>query len=123
VEKGQESTRNDEQRSNCCYQKGGILQIEWLSNRAKACDFTTGQWSILPECPHYDFSLVVVNNFLTVVCGELLGEPTNVLLSLVGEGKDRKWLKICPPMPTKRFRTTAVCSETSLVVVGGTMSI
>jgi len=93
------------------------------SPTVQACDFTTGQWSILPECPHYDFSLVVVNNFLTVVGGELLGEPTNVLLSLVGEGEDRKWLKIYPPMPTKRFQTTAVCSETSLVVVGGTMSI
>ena len=89
----------------------------------RACDFTTEQWSVLPECPHSDFSLVVVNNFLTAVGGELSGEPTNTLLSLVGQGEDRKWLKIYPPMPTKRFRTTAVCSETSLVVAGGAMSI
>lgn len=75
--------------ANAVIRRVGYFKLSG-SPTVQACDFTTGQLSILPECPHYNFSLVVVNNFFTVVGGELLGEPTNVLLSLIGEGKDRK---------------------------------
>ena len=42
-------------------------------------------------------------------------EVTNTLLSLT----DNIWTKQFPPMPTKRWWTTAVCSGRSLVVSGG----
>ena len=81
-----------------------------------AYNSTTNEWSQLPECPNCDFSLAVVNSLLTAIGGKTpTNELTNSLLSLT----DNKWIKRFPPMPTKRWVTSAVCSGRSLVVAGG----
>ena len=84
--------------------------------------FEEDQWTALPECPHYDSALTVVNNQLTTVGGshDRRGEaPTNSLASLTGEGKDRKWVEHFPRMPTSRYCLAAVCRGTSLIAAGG----
>ena len=77
---------------------------------------TDNKWSELPECPNSGFSLAMVNSLLTAIGGNTPNNRvTNSLLSLT----DNKWTKKFPPMPTKRWLTTAVCSGRSLVVAGG----
>ena len=80
-------------------------------------DSADNNWSELPECPKYTFSLAMVSNLLTAIGGMTpKGDYTNSLLSLT----DMKWMKQFPPMPTKRWLTAVVCSGRSLVVAGGT---
>ena len=58
----------------------------------------------------------MVNSLLTAIGGQTSNyDVTNSLLSLA----DSKWTKQFPPMPTKRWLTTAVCSGRSLVAAGG----
>ena len=85
--------------------------------------FEEDQWTALPKCPHYNSALTVVNKQLTTVGGSHGpwggGGPTNSLASLTGEGKDRKWVKHFPRMPTSRYDLAAVCRGTSLIAAGG----
>ena len=77
------------------------------------------KWSSFPQSPHSQCSMAVVSGLLTTIGGKIggwLGDGTNQLFSLTGEGK---WVERFPPMPTKRFSTAAVCSGKSLVVAGG----
>ena len=77
------------------------------------------KWRRLPDAPHTHFTLAVVHHILTMVGGEISGGATDSLLSLMGEGRDIKWLPNLPAMPTKRYLTAAVCSGCSLIVAGG----
>ncbi len=78
------------------------------------------QWSPLPHRPNNYTSLVVVNGVLTAVGGEdNTLKPTNVLLSLIGSGRQQKWTEHYPPMPTKRWGPAVACSGNSLVAAGG----
>ena len=91
-------------------------------NSTAVYQFEEDQWTALPECPHYDSALTVVNKQLTTVGGRhgrLGGDPTNSLASLTGEGKDRKWVEHFPRMPTSRYGLAAVCRGTSLIAAGG----
>ena len=70
---------------------------------------------------------------LTMIGGRISSGATDSLLSLIGDGRDRKlrfsflmregrdkkWLPNFPAMPTKRYYTAAVCSGHSLIVAGG----
>ena len=79
---------------------------------------TSHKWSELTMCPYhmYGFSIAVVNGLLTVIGGKIPNlQVTNSLLSLT----DSKWKERFPPMPTKRWFSTTVCSSSSLVVAGG----
>ena len=38
---------------------------------------------------------------------------------ITGEGSGRRWTEKCPPMTTKRFGSTALCTRTALIVAGG----
>ena len=77
------------------------------------------KWRRLPDAPHTHFTLVVVHHILTMVGGQIPGGATDSLLSLMGEGRNIKWLPNLPAMPTKRYFTAAVCSGRSLIVAGG----
>ena len=44
---------------------------------------------------------------------------SNKLFSLTGEGKDRKWTEVFPPMATKRYWAVAVTTGRVLTVAGG----
>ena len=83
--------------------------------------FEEDQWTALPECPYYNSALTVINEQLTTVGGShgFLGDPTNSLASLTGEGKDRKWVEHFPRMPTSRSNLAAVCRGKSLIAAGG----
>ena len=86
------------------------------SNSVFAYNFTNKKWSQLPKCPNRSFSLAVVNSLLTAIGGKTPNhEVTNSLLSFT----DKKWTEQFPPMPTKRWLTTVMCSGRSLVVAGG----
>ena len=87
-----------------------------MSRRVYAYNSATNRWSELPECPNYGFSLAVVNSFLTAIGGKTPDHKvTDSLLSL----SDNKWTEKFPPMPTKHWVITVVCSGKSLVVAGG----
>ena len=79
----------------------------------------TREWRQLPDAPHTESTLVVVDHILTMVGGQISDRATNSLLSLMGEGRRGKWLTNLPAMPTKRYYTAAVCSGHSLIVAGG----
>ena len=91
------------------------------NSKVLAYNSTTQEWSTLPKCPSELFTLAVVNGLVTAVGGRQPdGEPTNTLLSLMdSEGGKRKWVEHFPPMPTRRWRTSVVCSGKALVVAGG----
>ena len=89
------------------------------STTVHSYDSNTREWSRLPAAPHTHSTLVVVHRVLTMVGGQISGGATDSLLSLMGEGRDIKWLPNLPAMPTKRYRTAAVCSGHSLIVAGG----
>ena len=77
-------------------------------------------WMILPECPHFEFGLVIINNTVTAVGGYEQtfrpSQPTNSLLTYSDSRK--KWIERYPPMQCKR-RLPAVVTTTSLLVVAG----
>ena len=89
------------------------------SKTVHSYDSDAREWSRLPDAPHTRSTLVVVHHILTMVGGLISGRATDSLLSLMGEGKDKKWLPHLPAMPTKRYFTAAVCSGRSLIVAGG----
>ena len=89
------------------------------STTVHSYDSNTREWHRLPCTPHTHFTLVVVQHMLTLVGGLKSDEAINCLLSLMGEGRDKKWLPHFSAMPTKRYLTAAVCSGHSLIVAGG----
>ena len=62
---------------------------------------------------------VIINNLLTLIGGYNSSTITNQLFSLTGHGSDRRWTEEFPPMPTRRYGSTAHCTETALIVAGG----
>ena len=76
------------------------------------------QWSQLPENPNEDCGLVIIDGILTSV-GGYNRDCTNTLLSLTGEGKEKQWSEIFPPMPTPRWSAACVATKQALVVAGG----
>ena len=89
------------------------------STKVYSYDSDTQKWRQLPDTPHTQAALVVVQHILTMVGGYVSGKVTNSLLSLMGEGGAMKWLPHYPAMPTARGHTVAVCSGHSLIVAGG----
>ena len=90
----------------------------------KICSYeiTSDSWSQLPDCVHVNGSIAIINGWLTTVGGYSYPTYSNELFSLTGEGSGRRWIKKFPPMPTKRYWTTVVCSQTNykiLLVAGG----
>ena len=78
------------------------------------------RWSLLPDLPHNGSALVMADSKLTSVGGKLRsGKVTNSLLSLVGKGRNSKWIQHFPPMVQKRWHATAIRYDFYLVVAGG----
>ena len=73
-------------------------------------------WTRLPDCPNICSSFTVINNMLTAIGGAKNGQYSNKVYSLKEGGA---WVKEFPPMPTKRASATAVCTESSLIVIAG----
>lgn len=87
---------------------------------------TSSKWSLITNCPVYrEYALAVINGTLTTVGGYGMDDKdTNKLFSLTGAGEDSEglgtWTEEYPPMPTKRYNVSALCTGTSLIVIGGT---
>ena len=95
------------------------------SNQIHFYNEDTHKWFILQQCPKTDFTLAVINGFVTAVGGirpgtwSSVAQLTNTLLSVIKEGEKWKWVELFPPMPTKRKLTAVACSGKTLVVAGG----
>ena len=118
----------------------GVIRLNWTQGRKAPCEMrrstdavvdgsvayfkvraynsTTDTWSRLPDCCT-DTTLAIVNGLLTTVGGKVGGNNSNKLFSLTGEGRDRKWTKVFPPMTTKRYVVIAVTTGRALIVAGG----
>ena len=94
-----------------------------LQNKVHFYDSSSKKWSELPKCPNYGFSLAVVNSLLTAIGGQTGKMPDGKLTNLLFSYNDNKWTEQFPPMPTKRWLATAVCSGRSLVVAGGSAEV
>ena len=127
----------------------GVIRLNWTRGRKAPCEMfrstdavvdgsvayfrpggtehvyayisTTITWSILPDCRTKRTTLAIVNGLLTTVGGKVGGNHSNTLFSLTGEGKDRKWTEVFPPMTTKRELAIAVTAGSlrALIVAGG----
>ena len=93
-------------------------------NPADSCDVFAydsekDDWSELLKCPQYNFELAVINNLLTAVGGETRGlfseEYTNRLVSFNGS----KWVRVFPPMPTRRYWLAVISAQNYFIAVGG----
>ena len=87
---------------------------------AKVYSYTaTSGWASLPDCLYVGSGLAVIDHLLTAIGGNAGSELTNKLFSLTGEGSDKKWTEVFPPMQTERREMSALCTGTSLIVAGG----
>ena len=94
---------------NTVYVKDGVAV------KIYSYDATTDSWSQLPDCVNQHGSITVINGQLTTVGGV----ESKELFSLTGEGSSRRWTKEYPPMPTKRWAATSLCTGATLIVAGG----
>ena len=78
-------------------------------------------WLVIPECPHFEFGLALVNNAVTAVGGYKQeyrpSQPTNCLLTY--SEIRRQWTERFPPMLSKRRLPAVVTTRSLLVVAGG----
>ena len=87
------------------------------SNNVQCYNRNNDLWTQLPHCPNTYSSFVVINHELTAIGGlNAHIKYSNDVYSLKERGA---WVAIFPPMPTKRCSATAICTESSLIVVGG----
>ena len=64
-------------------------------------------------------TITVIHGLPTTIGGYGDLKNTNKLFSLTGEGSDRRWTERFPPMPTKRYAVSALCTGIALIVAGG----
>ena len=93
------------------FRPGGTVRVYSYENI-----LGNGQWSRLPANPNMGCGLAIIDGLLTSVGGR---GPTNILLSLTGEGERKQWSEVFPPMPTPRHSTACITTEKALVVAGG----
>ena len=75
-------------------------------------------WSKLQHGTHRRSSLAVVNNLLTLIGGDCDEKTTNKLFSLTRRSGMTRWTELLPPMPTKRWSASSLCTATLIVVEG-----
>ncbi len=101
------------------------------SNDQTVCKYDTAvsEWSILTSCLYPNSSLAVIEGLLTTIGGSatFIGkiiEPQSDLYSFVsGPGPKAAWKATLPSMPTKRYDTSAICYENTLIVAGGSVDV
>ena len=98
---------------------GTAVYVRLANQKVYAFATSTSSWSQLPDSPTIDCPSVIVNNLLTLIGGIHVVDTTNKLFSLTGKSRGRRWTEEFPPMPTKRYGSTAVCTGKALLVAGG----
>ena len=120
AEKAPEKMARGSSTVNCgvayfaCFSSNKVHYYQCLMGRDK--------WGSLPKGPYVNFTLAMVNGFITTIGGcKTVGsdQPTNSVLSLVTESKGKKWVESIPPMPTRRQETSTVSTDHFLIVMGG----
>jgi hypothetical protein len=90
----------------------GNLHINYSYSIAEQC------WELLPRCPLGHPTLTIIDGQLTAIGDK--NPLSNQLSTLQGGRHCLQWVTVYPPMPTRRYLTTALCrEETALVVAGG----
>ena len=135
------------QRPPSTSSREGVIRLNWTQGRKASCKMsrstdavvdgsvtyfrpdgteqvhaynsTTDTWSQLPDYRTTHTTLAIVNGILTTVGGVVGVDYSNKLFSPTGEGKNRKWTEVFPPMATKRCLVTAVTTGRALIVAGG----
>lgn len=88
---------------------------------------TNDSWTEIASCP-YGSTITIINGCLTSIGGNFScrcvhsradTEYFNELCSLTDKDGERRWIKIFPPMPTKRSHATALCVGDKLIVAEG----
>ena len=74
-------------------------------------------WNELPRCPLGHPAFIVIDGQLTGIGDK--SPISNQLFTLQQTGRSQQWVTAYPPMPTRRYLTTALCTETALIVAGG----
>ena len=103
---------------------GTTVYVIWCSNyytsQVRVYQTQSNAWSNLPDCPISCCPIEIINGLLTTIGGySKSSKADNKLLSFTGDDQDRKWTEKYPPMPTCRHSSTALCTETYLIVAGG----
>ena len=76
------------------------------------------KWSNLPLAPQHTFALVVVRDTVTAVGG--VSEYSTITSALASfEENTRTWGRKFPAMPTERCASSALATDTHLIVIGG----
>ena len=106
----------------------GIVYFNAIGKTMYSYNINSELWSHdqLPDCPNNASSLAVIDNQLTAIGGvsedfvsSFVGQHSNKLYSLKQQAQQLQWVEEFPPMPTKRYSTTSICTKTSLIVAGG----
>ena len=96
-----------------------ITNMIYIYNKVYIYHISSSSWSLAPYGPYDGFTLAVIDGLLTTVGGCEGSENTNKLFSLTGEDSDRGWTEKFPPMPTKRYYVSVLCTGTTLIAAGG----
>ena len=75
------------------------------------------RWNRLPNCPLGHPTLTIIDGQLTAIGDK--SPISNQLYTFHERRHDKQWTTKYPPMPTKRYLTTALCTEAALIVAGG----
>lgn len=94
--------------------------LDSRSSKLYSYEMSCGNWSAgLPDCPQRESTLVCIKGVITAVGGTEDRVCTDKLISLVGEGRTKRWVRFFPPMPTKRSHPIVACLLNRLIVAGG----
>ena len=98
--------------------------IVYLAFKFKVFSYSIAaeHWTQLPNCPQANGSLVMTNEFPTIIGGERNGRVTNSLITLMGYTNESNWIESFPKMPTARAYSSAVKCNGHVIVIGGCSS-
>jgi serine/threonine protein kinase len=99
----------------------GIVYLAFKS-MVFSYSITAQIWTQLPNCPQANGSLVMTNEFPTIIGGERNGRVTNSLITLMGHTNESNWIESFPKMPTARAYSSAVKCNGHVMVIGGCSS-
>ena len=98
---------------------GNVAYFMNWNGEACSYDSSSKRWRELPKCPCQCGSLVIIKDQLITIGGiDIYLECTNKLLISLRT----RWIEskeVLPPMPTKRYSTTATTTKEHLIVAGG----
>ena len=97
---------------------GSTLYVRTLDRVVYAYSNSTSSWSQFPKSPTNSCPSVIINNLLTLVGGYNTGSGI-VTKQLFSVTEGWRWTTEFPPMPTKRWGSTALCTGITLIIAGG----